>query len=169
MVEEGGFRKDLYYRLSVIPLQVPPLRNRRDDIPLLAHHLIRKHADNMGCAPKDLSPEAELALLGYPWPGNVRELGNVIERALALSADETIGFQDLPPAIRNYAPESLHEEGDLPSSGIDLEALVEKIEVDYIRQALERAHYSQLKAASLLGMTPRSLRYRLQKYGLNAD
>jgi len=169
MVEEGAFRKDLYYRLSVIPLQVPPLRNRHDDIPLLAHHLIRKHADNMGCAPKELSAEAEQALMRYPWPGNVRELGNVIERALALSADDTIGFQDLPPAIRNYAPESAHQEGTLPATGIDLEALVEKIEVDYIRQALETARYSQLKAASLLGMTPRSLRYRLQKYGLNAD
>ena len=169
MVEGGGFRKDLYYRLSVIPLHVPPLRNRHDDIPLLAHHLIRKHADNMGCASKDLSPEAELALLRYPWPGNVRELGNVIERALALSTDEAIGFHDLPPAIRDYAPESAHTEDNLPQTGIDLEALVARIEVDYIRQALERAHYSQLKAASLLGMTPRSLRYRLQKYGLNAD
>ena len=169
MVEEGSFRKDLYYRLSVIPIQVPPLRNRRDDIPLLANHLLRKHADHMGCAPKEVSPEAEQALLRYPWPGNVRQLSNVIERALALSADATIGFQDLPPDIRNYAPQSVHEEGTLPPSGIDLEALVEKIEVDYIRQALERARYSQLKAASLLGMTPRSLRYRLQKYGLNAD
>ncbi len=169
MVEGGGFRKDLYYRLSVIPINVPPLRNRHDDIPLLAHHLIRKHADNMGCSPKELSPEAELALLRYPWPGNVRELGNVIERALALSSDESIGVTDLPPAIRDYAPESIHIEDNLPQTGIDLEALVAKIEVDYIRQALERARYSQLKAASLLGMTPRSLRYRLQKYGLNAD
>ena len=169
MVEGGGFRKDLYYRLNVIPLYVPPLRNRHDDIPLLAQHLTRKHADNMGCAPKELSAEAESALLRYPWPGNVRELSNVIERALALSADETIGVQDLPPVIREYTPEPYPEGDSLPQTGIDLESLVEKIEMDYIRQALERTRYSQLKAASLLGMTPRSLRYRLQKYGLNSD
>ncbi len=169
MVEAGEFRKDLYYRLNVIPLYVPPLRNRHDDIPLLAQHLIRKHADNMGCSPKELSPEVESALLRYPWPGNVRELGNVIERALALSAGETIELHDLPPAIREFTPVPAHAEDNLPPAGIDLESLVATIEMDYIRQALERAHYSQLKAASLLGMTPRSLRYRLQKYGLNAD
>jgi DNA-binding NtrC family response regulator len=169
MVEGGEFRKDLYYRLNVIPLYVPPLRNRHDDIPLLAQHLIRKHADNMGCAPRELSPEAENALLRYSWPGNVRELGNVIERALALSVGDSIELHDLPPVLREYSPEPALAEDDLPPTGIDLEALVARIEMDYIRQALERAHYSQLRAASLLGMTPRSLRYRLQKYGLNAD
>jgi two-component system response regulator PilR (NtrC family) len=169
MVEAGEFRKDLYYRLNVIPLYVPPLRNRRDDIPLLARHLIAKHADNMGCILKELSPDAESALLRYTWPGNVRELGNVIERALALSSGEAIEPHDLPPVIREYAPEPVLDEDCLPPAGIDLESLVAKIERDYIRQALERVHYSQLKAASLLGMTPRSLRYRLQKYGLNAD
>jgi len=169
MVDRGEFRKDLYYRLNVIPLYVPPLRERHDDIPLLAQHLVRKHADNMGCAPKELSADAETALLRYPWPGNVRELGNVIERALALSAGETIELHDLPPVIREFTPEPAHAEDSFPPTGIDLESMVSRIEMDYIRQALERTHYSQLKAASLLGMTTRSLRYRLQKYGLNAD
>jgi two-component system response regulator PilR (NtrC family) len=169
MVDRGEFRKDLYYRLNVIPLYVPPLRNRYDDIPLLAQHLIRKHADNMGCLPKELSAQAVGALLRYPWPGNVRELGNVIERALALSTEEAIELHDLPPVIREYTPEPARAEDNFPPAGIDLESLVAGIEMDYIRQALERTHYSQLKAASLLGMTPRSLRYRLQKHGLNAD
>ena len=169
MVERGEFRKDLYYRLNVIPLYVPPLRNRHDDIPLLARHLIRKHAENMGCPVKELAPETESALLRYPWPGNVRELGNVIERALALSTGETIELQDLPPAVREFTEIPAQPEDDLPPTGIDLESLVARIEMDYIRQALEHSHYSQLKAASLLGMTPRSLRYRLQKYGINSE
>ena len=169
MVERGEFRKDLYYRLNVIPLYVPPLRNRHDDIPLLARHLIRKHAENMGCPVKELAPETESALLRYPWPGNVRELGNVIERALALSAGEAIELQDLPPAVREFTSIPAPSEENLPLAGIDLESLVAGIEMDYIRQALERSHYSQLKAASLLGMTPRSLRYRLQKYGINSE
>ena len=169
MVERGEFRKDLFYRLNVIPIFVPPLRARADDIPLLARHMVQKHAANMSCQPREFSPEAEAAMHRYSWPGNVRELSNVVERALALCAGDCIDINDLPPAVRNFTPPTAHHNELLTSDSINLEGIIADIEMDYIRQALEKSHYSQLKAASMLGLSSRSLRYRLQMYGLNAD
>lgn len=168
MSEEGGFRSDLYYRLNVIPLQVPPLRERKDDIPLLCRHFVKHHATNMGRENLELTPEAQLALNNYHWPGNVRELGNVMERAVALSSAETIGLDDLPENLRNYTPAqgSVAAPRHLPDEGMDMEQLIADLEIDLLKQALEKSRYSQKKAASLLGLTPRSLRYRLQKHGL---
>ena len=169
MVEEGAFRKDLFYRLNVIPIHVPPLRERAEDIPLLAQHLIAKHAESMGCPPKALSAEAENALVRNAWPGNVRELSNALERALGLSSNEKIEVDDLPPQLRELQSEKNMLPVISEEQGIDLEAVVSNFESNYIRQALEMSHYSQQKAAKLLGLTPRSLRYRLEKYGMAAE
>ncbi len=169
MVAEGNFRKDLFYRLNVIPIHVPPLRERRDDIPLLTRHLINKHAENMGCQPKPVAPEVEAALMDYTWQGNVRELSNVLERALGLCITERIELDDLPPYIREFRPVQNIDAAKVYDEGIDLESVVAELEISCIKQALERSRYSQQKAAALLGLSPRSLRYRLEKYNLTAE
>ena len=171
MSEEGSFRSDLYYRLNVIPLHVPPLRDRKDDIPLLCRHFVQKHAAKMGREVLELSPEAQQALNAYNWPGNVRELGNVMERAVALCASDTIGLDDLPENLRDYTPAMAVStpRAAVPDEGMDMEKLIADLEVNLLKQALEKSRYSQKKAASLLGLTPRSLRYRLQKHGLEAQ
>jgi len=169
MVEDSAFRKDLYYRLNVIPLTVPPLRERIEDIPLLARHLMSRHAKNMGCAEKSISTEAVDALTRYSWPGNVREMSNVLERALGLSENDEIRLEDLPSHIQEFKPSFRPEPVTLGAEGIDLEKMVAEFETDCIRQALEQTHYSQQKTAKLLGLTPRTLRYRLDKYNISAD
>ena len=171
MSEEGSFRSDLYYRLNVIPLYVPPLRDRKDDIPLLCRHFAQQHAAKMGRAVLELSPEAQQALNAYNWPGNVRELGNVMERAVALCATDMIGLDDLPENLRDYTPAMMAAapRTSVPDEGMDMEQLIADLEVNLLKQALEKSRYSQKKAASLLGLTPRSLRYRLQKHGLEAQ
>ncbi len=174
MTREGAFREDLYYRLNVIPITVPPLRARKDDIPLLANRFIADHARKMGRAVPELSREALDRLIAFNWPGNVRELENALERAVALCRGETIQLDDLPPQIRYYARTAAHPvpaktayPAALPEEGIDLESHVADIEVALLEQALQRAKYSQKRAANLLGLTARSLRYRLQKHGLD--
>ncbi len=169
MVEQGNFRKDLFYRLNVIPIHIPPLRERVDDIPLLARHFISKHAESMGCPAKPLSPEAENALLRNDWPGNVRELSNALERALGLSVHDRIELDDLPPHVREFQSTPASPPVISEDQGIDLESVVSELESKCIRQALEASHYSQQKAAKLLGLTPRSLRYRLDKYNIAAE
>lgn len=171
MSEEGSFRSDLYYRLNVIPLYVPPLRDRKDDIPLLCRHFAKAHAAKMGRETLEVSPEAQQALCAYNWPGNVRELGNVMERAVALCASDCIGMDDLPENLRDYTPalNAATSRASVPDEGMDMEKLIADLEVDLLKQALEKSRYSQKKAASLLGLTPRSLRYRLQKHGLEAQ
>jgi two-component system, NtrC family, response regulator PilR len=166
MSEEGSFRQDLYYRLNVIPLRVPPLRERAEDIPLLAWHFIRTHSAKLGIKTPELSREGEDTLRNYGWPGNVRELGNVMERAIALNTSGVIELSDLPRNIREAAAPSVPEVADLPAEGLDLEAMVAEIEMSLLKQALEKSHFSQKKAAELLGLSARSLRYRLQKYEL---
>lgn len=174
MAEDGEFRSDLYYRLNVIPLTVPSLRERREDIPLLAKHFIQTHAKRMGCNAPSIDSETLGLLSRYSWPGNVRQLGNMMERVVALCADEKITANDLPAEIRQFTPpeDAAPDPGSLfalPQEGIHLEAVVEDLEKAWILQALERSRYTQKKAAALLGLTPRSLRYRLQKYGLEAN
>lgn len=174
MSEEGEFRSDLYYRLNVIPLIVPSLRERREDIPLLARHFIQSHAKRMGCTAPSVDDDALALLKRYGWPGNVRQLGNMMERVVALCNGSHITVDDLPSEIRHFSPpeDSAPDPSSLfalPSEGINLEAIVEDLEKAWIKQALERSRYTQKKAASLLGLTPRSLRYRLQKYGMEAN
>jgi len=169
MVQQGRFRTDLYYRLNVIPIHVPALRDRADDIPLLARHFVQSHAVRMGRSVSEVSPEAMEALCVFRWSGNVRELENALERAVALCNGTRIEISDLPRNIQNYLamPKSIVTE--LPRGGVDLEALVADLEISLIKQALQQSKYSQKRAADLLGLTPRTLRYRLQKYGLDAE
>jgi transcriptional regulator with PAS, ATPase and Fis domain len=170
MAEEGTFRKDLYYRLNVIPLTVPPLRNRVDDIPLLARHFVRKHAEKMGRERLDIAPAAMGVLQNYSWPGNVRELGNVIERVMALCSGSRIEAADLPEQLQDAPLDEFdlsQELTALPPGGLDLERHVAELEKSLIKQALERGRHSHIRAARLLGLkNARVLRHRLQKYGM---
>lgn len=168
MVHEGEFREDLYYRLNVIPLVVPSLRERVDDIPLLVQHFVELHGGKLGRGTLEITSEAKNLLCAYPWPGNVRELGNVIERAVALCMSDIIDLSELPQNVREYVPTPSGAVTELPPQGVDLEGLIEDIEIKLIQEALSRTQHSQKKAALLLGLTPRSLRYRLQKYGLGS-
>jgi two-component system response regulator PilR (NtrC family) len=170
LVAEGRFREDLFYRINVIPIALPPLRERREDIPLLAEHFLAKYAEQMGKSVSAISQAAMPLLVQYDWPGNIRELENVIERAVALEATPAILADSLPPAIRGdglRAPApATSPADDLPEAGFDLEAHVKQIERDYIAQALQRAGGVQVKAAELLGMSFRSFRYYVKKYNL---
>jgi two-component system, NtrC family, response regulator PilR len=161
----GTFREDLFYRLNVISVGLPPLRDRREDIPLLANHFLQKFTEIAGTPPKVLAPEALAALEGYAWPGNIRELENVIERAVTLEPGPIIRPESMPEGMRHpRALEAYHV--DFPADGVDLDRLMEQIERDLIRRALERANGVQSRAAQFLKTGFRSFRYRLQKYGM---
>jgi two-component system response regulator PilR (NtrC family) len=156
-VREGRFRQDLYYRLNVIPIALPPLRERRTDIPLLVEHFVRKYA---GPAGRTVSPAALSMLVAYDWPGNVRELESVIERALLLGEAPQVVPADLPAAVTSRL--RLPQGGmdvDLPDSGIDLRAL----ERSLIARALEKTAGNVSRAARLLGLSRRTLQYRIAK------
>ena len=162
MIEEGAFREDLYYRLAVVPLKVPPLRDRREDIPLLAEHLLRKMIDKTGRQGLRLPPEVFALFDRYAWPGNVRELENTIERMVVLSREDQLNVGTLPEKIRG-TPDGASATGfKLPPQGVRLDEL----ERDLIRQALERNAGNRTKAAKDLGLTRNTLLYRMQKHGL---
>jgi two-component system response regulator PilR (NtrC family) len=166
-IAEGRFREDLYYRINVIPIALPPLRERREDIPLLAEHFLAKYAEQMDKPVTTLSHHALELLLQHDWPGNIRELENVIERAVALESTPAILAESLPPSIRGVVPRNGNGAAEaLPDGGFDLEAHVKEIERGYIAQALQRAGGVQVKAAELLGMSFRSFRYYVKKYNL---
>jgi two-component system response regulator PilR (NtrC family) len=166
-VADGRFREDLYYRINVIPIVLPPLRDRREDIPLLAEHFLLKYAELMASDVAGISRAAMDLLQRHDWPGNIRELENVIERAVALEGSRTILTESLPQSVRMTAPRREPGSADaLPDNGFDLEAHVKDIERGYIAQALQRAGGVQVKAASLLGMSFRSFRYSVKKYNL---
>ena len=173
-VREGAFREDLFYRINVIPVALPPLRQRREDIPLLAEHFLPRLSERMGKSIVGISAEAADLLAAYDWPGNVRELENALERATALEPSPMILPASLPPHMAGQAADALGvaggDNGDsadvLPEGGIDLEQHVKEIERDYIAQALKRAGGVKVKAAGLLGMSFRSLRYYTKKYKL---
>ena len=158
-VKKGRFREDLYYRLNVIPIYLPPLRERREDIPLLVGHFIAKYSKRMNKPVQTISKEALEKLCAYDWPGNVRELENVIQRAVALARGQEIEEVNLGSLRRELS-------FDLPPEGIDLERELEEIEKAYILKALERTEGNITKAAKLLGITFRSLRYKIQKFGI---
>jgi len=164
----GTFRQDLFYRLNVIMLRLPPLRERREDIPLLVDHFLHKFGAASGGGSKVISPEGLSALEGYAWPGNVRELENVIERAVTLERGSVIGVDSLPESVR-ARPLLEVSRVELPTQGLELDRLIEGIEKDLLTQALRRANGVQTRAAQLLGTSFRSFRYRLQKYGLDRE
>jgi two-component system response regulator PilR (NtrC family) len=166
LVEQKRFREDLFYRLQVIPIRTPSLRERREDIPLLAQHFVERFAKEMGKQVAKISEEAMRQLQGFSWPGNVRQLENVIERAVALETTEAVLPERLPDAIRTPGrPESLPAIGD----GFSLDAYLLSVEARLLSEALERSRGDRSEAARLLGISPRSLRYLVQKHGATAD
>jgi two-component system response regulator PilR (NtrC family) len=166
-VAEGRFREDLFYRINVIPIALPPLRDRREDIPALADHFLAKYTEQMGKEITGIARQAADLLQQYDWPGNIRELENVMERAVALERTPAILADSLPGSIRMAGPKAAPPASDsLPETGFDLEAHVKEIERGYIAQALEQAGGVQVKAAELVGMSFRSFRYYVKKYNL---
>ncbi|MEK6323810.1 MAG: sigma-54 dependent transcriptional regulator [Acidobacteriota bacterium] len=183
MVEDGTFRNDLYYRISVIPIEMPPLRARRTDIPELVRHFLEKYSVAANRPTLELSEEAMPYLESYDWPGNVRELENTIERAVALEhgriagldrrredngppvgvVDRRIKPEWLPERILKYKPRAVADL-DLPEDGIDLEGYLAQLEKDYIIRALQRTNGNQTRAAEILKMSVRSLRHLLDKH-----
>jgi two-component system response regulator PilR (NtrC family) len=163
MVKDKRFREDLFYRLQVIPIHAPPLRERREDIPLLAQHFLERFAGEMGKRVVKVSDAARDCLCRYSWPGNVRELENVIERAVALETTEAVLPERLPEGIRTPARAAGAEASMGP--GFSLDAHLRDIEARLLFEALERAGGDRAAAAELLGVSPRSLRYLLQKHG----
>jgi two-component system response regulator PilR (NtrC family) len=169
LIDGGEFREDLYYRINVIPLHLPPLRQRREDIPLLVEHFLKKFSEEMDLGePRRISVEAMRVLEAYQWPGNVRELENAIERAVALSSEPTLTTRDLPAHLLEGRPVP-SAAVTLPEEGLDLEAHLERIRAELMTQALDRAAGVQTKAAELLGMSFRSFRYYARKVGVTGD
>jgi len=167
-VKAGRFREDLFYRLNVIQLHMPPLRERREDIPAFARFFLERFAAELGKRTPALSPAALQLLEQHPWPGNVRELANVLERAITLADGPLLGPESLPPSLRSGAGGAPAPEArsDLPQEGMDLQAHLDAIERQLLEQALERTGGVKSEAARLLSLTFRSLRYRLAKYGI---
>ncbi|MEZ4648796.1 MAG: sigma-54 dependent transcriptional regulator [Candidatus Eisenbacteria bacterium] len=159
-VAAGRFREDLFYRLYVIPLEVPPLRDRPDDIPLLVEYFIRRICRDMGRSPVAIDPEASNLLRVYRWPGNVRELENVVERAIVLCEDEVILPRDLPFVVPEREPDVTLGGGFPP-----LREVVERVERQMIERAMNTAHGVKTEAARLLDLKPSVLYYKLEKYG----
>ena len=164
-VDSGTFRKDLYYRLQVVTITLPPLRDRREDIPLLARHFLGYFSREFKKRLPHLSSEAERLLVQYEWPGNVRELRNVIERAMILEDTGDLLPGHLPPEIGGLAPSSALPAPTfrLPETGV----VLEEVEREFVRQALALTRGNQTRAARLLGLTRDELRYRVKKFGLN--
>ncbi len=162
-VANGNFRQDLFYRISVIPIEIPPLRERREDVPELVDHFLAKLQKETGRPAPRVSADALRYLEAYEWPGNVRELENTIERAFALTIGETIDADSLPPRLIHYVPLDARSI-TIPAAGFDLEAHLAEIEKSYLRESLRVTSNNQTKAAELLRMPVRSFRHLLDKY-----
>lgn len=160
-IASGRFREDLYYRLNVVPIHIPPLRERKEDIPLLVEHFLKKISDQA----KKVTPEAMRILIDYPWKGNVRELENVVERVVLLTEKEEITPAELPNEIIGYA-EEIKEIPELTKEGINLDTIMTDIEKKYLLKALEKSTGVKKEAAKLLNLSFRSFRHRLSKYGI---
>jgi len=161
-VGAGDFRKDLYYRLNVVPLVIPPLRERQSDIEALTQYFLKGFADQHSAPRTGISKTALSAMKGYDWPGNIRELRNLCERLSILLAGQTIERGNLPPEIFTTGIPDKRSAFDLPKAGLNLETL----EIDLIHQALARTDGNRTKSARLLGMTRDTFLYRIQKYGI---
>jgi len=163
-VAEGAFREDLYYRLDVIPIKIPPLRMRTGDIPLLVSHFLEKFAGESGKPVPAITQEALHVLLAHEWRGNVRELENVIERVVAFSTGGSVTDADIRGWLHKTISPQQVVPTDLPEDGLDLEGLINSIEKDLLLKALERSQWVKKRAARLLRLNTRSFRYRLEKY-----
>ncbi len=167
-IEEGTFRSDLYYRLNVVPIAVPSLRKRSEDIPLLADHFIKKYTQGEGLPGKNLSPEAMDCLAHYHWPGNVRELENVIERVVALCPRETILSDDLPPHVRKNIKQNTYKQAVLEGK-MSFEKAEQDFQREIILAALHKVKWVQTRAAELLGISRRVLKYKMDILGISAE
>jgi transcriptional regulator with PAS, ATPase and Fis domain len=168
-VEEGRFRDDLYYRLNVLHLHLPPLSQRADDLPELARHFVGRTCRRFGIAEKRLTPDAIRVLQAHSWPGNVRELENIIERTVALETSELITSGSLPEHLRGSTDDPPVVQMGLPEEGLDLEEHLGAVRAGLMRQALERTGGQQKKAAELLRLSYRAFRYHAEKLGLVHD
>jgi len=165
MMSRGTFRSDLYYRINVVPLTIPPLRQRKEDIPLLVQHFLEKHA---GAGQKKITPEAMDILGAYEWAGNVRELENIIERVVVLSCADIITPNDLPSTLKSTSKVEQIKQGVL-GGRISFEDAERDFEKDIILEALKKSNFVQTKAADLLGISRRILKYKMDKYGMAAS
>jgi two-component system response regulator PilR (NtrC family) len=166
-VGAGRFRQDLYYRLNVIRVELPALRERREDIAALVERFIRRFSREIGKDVRGLTPDALRILENYSFPGNVRELENMIERAVALAASTTIGLSELPLSVIGVSAQSTPDLLSLPEEGCNLDEIMNQVELRLLVQALERTQGVRTSAAKLLGVSFRSLRYRLEKHALD--
>jgi two-component system response regulator AtoC len=167
-VRHGEFREDLYYRLNVIPIPLPPLRKRREDIPLLAKHFLRKICTDMRRPVLDLTQGAVRALESYEWPGNVREMENAIERAVALTDSDVIDRQDLPSQIGNVSLENGHLPTlHIPDEGLNMSETIAHIEQTLIKQAMDKSSNIKARAADLLNINRTTLVEKIRRYGMN--
>ncbi len=170
LLGHDGFREDLYYRLHVVPITLPPLRDRLEDIPPLVEHFVQKLRQRTNASVSQVSRDALDRLRGYAWPGNVRELENVVERALVLAEGDVLGLEDLPPlggnGRANLTPAP--DESGFPETGLDLNEAMEGMEERLLRKALAQAGGVKAEAARLLGLKPSALYYKLEKYGIEA-
>ena len=164
-VQKGRFREDLYYRLNVIHIEVPPLRERKEDIPLLIDHFLGHITDRQGKGTMSVTPDALKYLMSYSYPGNVRELENIVERGIAMATGDTIDVDLFPSEIAQVDP-APPVSAETMSEGVQLDDLLGRYERGLIEAALDRAGGNRTKAADLLGVSFRSLRYRLKKYGM---
>ena len=165
-VRDGVFRDDLYFRLNVIPLHVPPLRDHPEDVPLLVNFLIQKFSKEYAEAlPKQVTPQAMSALRRYQWPGNIRQLENYLRRIFVLSENEVIDMDELPPEILDTSLPTTDIEFDIPEEGVSLDEIIK----EYVCSALTKSNGTQIQAAKLLGISRRKLQHRMQKYGLQSQ
>jgi len=167
-VAEGRFRPDLYYRLRVLPLQLPELCTRAGDVDLLVDHFLQLKAQRMGQEPRRFTPEAMRALREYPWPGNVRELENSIEYALAIGMDENLGMDDLPIEIANHIPADVDDFRSVLQAYMNDTVPLAEIEKRYILSVLQQFGGNQVRAAAALGIDRSKLYRRLRQYGVKA-
>jgi len=167
-IRERRFREDLFYRLNVIPIETPALRERREDIPLLVHHFLQVMNQEKGKRVEGLSPPALELLCEYDWPGNVRELENLVERLVILRGDGTIEVDELPRSLRRAAERPAVAAPRVPPAGIPFNEVVDRFETDLILQALERTQWNKNRAAQLLGLNRTTLLEKMKKKGLDA-
>ncbi|HVP66537.1 MAG TPA: sigma-54 dependent transcriptional regulator [Anaeromyxobacteraceae bacterium] len=170
-VKAGRFREDLFYRLNVVQIRLPALRERREDIPVFVEHFLERFSAELGRKKPRVLPEVSRLLAAYHWPGNLRELANVLERAATLAEGDVIGPELLPPALRGGLSDAPTPSvpAELPAEGLDLEAHLDAIERSLLEQALARAGGVKTEAARVLSLSFRSLRYRLAKFGIGGE